>query len=97
VRLQARRREAELEIAVIDEGIGIAEEALPRVFEKFFRARSSTESGIEGSGLGLVIAREAAEMHGGRIELESRLAEGSTFRVVLPIASPPDDEEPAAA
>jgi two-component system OmpR family sensor kinase len=74
-------REAILRVA--DEGPGIPEEALPHVFERFYRAESSRTG--EGSGLGLAIAQETVEALGGRIEAESALGEGSTFTLCLPI------------
>ncbi|MEA3459865.1 MAG: HAMP domain-containing sensor histidine kinase, partial [Chloroflexota bacterium] len=71
-------------LSVEDQGIGIPEEELPYIFERFRRARSTTESGIEGTGLGLVLAKEAAEAHGGTMEVKSKLGEGSCFTVRLP-------------
>lgn len=77
---------------VRDTGVGIREEDLPRVFERFFktdRARSKANfmgPGGGGTGLGLAIARQAVEAHGGHIWAESVLEEGSTFSFTLPIA-----------
>jgi signal transduction histidine kinase len=76
-----------VEIAVADEGIGIARAAQARIFERFYkvdRARGRTG----GTGLGLAIARHIVENHGGSIGVESEEGRGSTFRVVLPIAGP---------
>lgn len=69
---------------VIDNGVGISEQALPHLFTKFFRARSSLTSGSGGTGLGLFISRSIVEMHDGRITAESEEGRGSTFTVVLP-------------
>lgn len=69
-------------LAVTDRGVGIAPEDLPHVFERFFRARGARQP--EGLGLGLYISRLLVHAHGGRIEVESRLGQGSTFRVFLP-------------
>lgn len=74
----------ETAIEVVDQGIGIAEEDLPRVFEDFVQIGSQQEG---GTGLGLAISRRLAELLGGRLEVESRLGEGSVFRLVLPPAS----------
>jgi PAS domain S-box-containing protein len=69
---------------VQDSGIGIAREDLPRIFEPFFRVSKARPTDTGGAGLGLTIAKKIVEAHGGRIEVESRLNQGSTFRIVLP-------------
>ena len=74
-------------MAVSDRGVGIAPEDLPHVFDRFFRARGARRP--EGLGLGLYITRLLVEAHAGRIEVRSRLGQGSTFRVVLPPAALP--------
>ena len=75
----------ELNVEVRDTGIGISEEDLPRVFEKFYRANDPRLGEITGSGLGLALAHEIVRLHGGELTAESVLNEGSTFRLVLPI------------
>jgi heavy metal sensor kinase len=80
---------AEGESAVIeveDTGIGIAEEDVPRIFDRFFRADQARSRDVPGSGLGLSIASWVVESHQGTIEVSSRLTEGSLFRVRLPLA-----------
>ncbi len=72
-------------LAISDEGIGIPPEALPNLFQKFYRVRSTTESGIEGTGLGLALAKQAAEAHGGVIEAQSATGQGTPFTVRLPL------------
>jgi signal transduction histidine kinase len=72
-------------ISVADEGIGIAPEDLNRLFEKFFRAKSSLGRHVIGSGLGLPIALKIVESHGGRIWAESQLNQGTTLYFTLPI------------
>ncbi|MFQ6058486.1 MAG: sensor histidine kinase [Anaerolineae bacterium] len=84
VDVMARQEDGQYLISVIDRGIGIPAEAISHLFEKFYRAQTTTESGIEGTGLGLALAKEAAEAHGGVIEVESQLGEGSCFTVRLP-------------
>lgn len=74
-----------IHFAVRDEGQGIAEEHLPRIFERFYKAGNS-----EGHGLGLAIARHIIEAHKGRIWVESTLGQGTTFHFVLPVASTPE-------
>ncbi|MBC8156216.1 MAG: GAF domain-containing sensor histidine kinase [Bacteroidetes bacterium] len=69
--------------SVIDTGIGIPLEDMPHLFTSFFRARNSLT--IQGNGLGLFIARQFVELHGGHIEVTSQQDQGSTFRVVLPM------------
>lgn len=69
---------------VIDQGIGIAPEHQGRVFDRFYRVDTGRSREHGGAGLGLALARWAAETHGGRIELESTPGRGSTFRIVLP-------------
>ena len=73
-------------IAVIDTGVGIAEEDLPYVFERFWRADPSRSSYSGGTGIGLAIARRLVELQGGHIEVESQVGKGSIFRFCLPIA-----------
>ena len=70
-------------VSVRDRGVGITEEDLPSMFERFFRAKSA--EGIAGSGVGLHISKEFVELHGGAIELDSAEGEGSTFTVYLPL------------
>lgn len=73
-----------LRIDVKDSGIGIADAALPVIFEKFRQADSSVSRRYGGTGLGLPISRSLAEIMGGAIKVESQLGKGSTFTVILP-------------
>lgn len=73
-----------VEIAVSDNGVGIPEEDIPHLFERFYRVEKARSSDKGGTGLGLAIAREFAEAHGGTISVESRVSEGTTFTVTLP-------------
>ena len=73
-----------LVLRVIDHGIGIPSDAMPHLFQKFYRAPMATEAGIEGTGLGLVLVKQAVEAHGGTIGVESELGVGTTFTVRLP-------------
>ena len=72
----------ELIIAIVDTGVGISGEDLPHIFERFYRCDPSRST--SGAGLGLSLARAIAQAHQGRIEVESKTGQGSTFKVVLP-------------
>jgi signal transduction histidine kinase len=73
-------------LAVRDTGPGIAPADLARIFERFYRLDRARSRRSGGAGLGLAIARWIAEAHGGRIEVQSTVGQGSTFTVVLPLA-----------
>jgi len=79
-------------IKVQDDGIGIAPEYLPYIFEKFVQVDSSSSRRYKGSGLGLALAKELTELHGGVITVESELNKGSTFTVILPIGKTKGEE-----
>jgi len=76
-----------LQINVIDNGYGIPKESLPHIFNKFYRVvEYDDENSIEGSGLGLALAREIVEQHGSTIKVNSKLGVGSVFSFSIPIA-----------
>jgi signal transduction histidine kinase len=83
VRFTVTREEAALKFVVADQGIGIPEEDLPRLFSNFHRA--SNVSGIPGTGLGLSIVKRAIEAHGGQISVHSEAGRGTTFAVFVPL------------
>ncbi len=86
IRLMARRRDDQIVLSVSDNGIGISKEDLPRIFERFYRAdKARSTENIRGTGLGLAIVKHVAQLHGGRVEAESEIGNGTTIRVVLPI------------
>jgi PAS domain S-box-containing protein len=85
VRLELRQAADSAELRVIDSGDGIAVSDLPRVFERFYRAKRARELDPGGTGLGLSIAKLIVEQHGGSIRLESRVGEGTTAIVTLPV------------
>jgi len=72
-------------LAVRDRGVGIPEEDLDRLFEPFVKASARPTAGERSTGLGLAIVRNIVQAHGGRIWVESRVGEGSTFHVTLPL------------
>jgi two-component system, OmpR family, phosphate regulon sensor histidine kinase PhoR len=77
-------QEDQLIIAVKDSGIGIPLSDQAHIFDKFYRA-SNAPKGVVGTGLGLAIVKSIVDNHEGRIWVESKLREGSTFFVVLPL------------
>lgn len=90
VHVVGETREDVVVLTVKDLGVGIPEEELPRVFERFFRA--STATGVSGTGIGLHVAREIVRMHGGELTLSSRMGEGTAVHLTLPH----DDQQQAA-
>jgi len=81
----SREEGGHLILEVVDQGIGIPSEEMPYLFRKFRRLQAAQEAGTEGTGLGLVLVKEAVEAHDGRIEVESAVGEGTCFRVTLPL------------
>lgn len=84
VKVEKQENQPYLEISVKDTGIGIAVEEIPNLFKKFFRSEAAVKSQTEGSGLGLYIAKNIIQAHGGRIWAESEVGRGSTFHITLP-------------
>ena len=82
--LSIQHRPEGVELTVQDTGVGIPAEALPRLFERFYRVQNRRSRTHEGSGIGLALVQEVVHLHGGSVQVESRLDEGSTFTVTLP-------------
>ena len=82
-------RDGNAVIEVVDRGLGLTPDERKRVFEKFYRAPSHESHSIAGTGLGLTLVAHIANGHGGRVEVESAPGEGSTFCILIPIASIP--------
>jgi signal transduction histidine kinase len=78
--------DGQFNIAVSDTGPGIAPEDRERIFEEFHQVDDSSTRKKGGTGLGLSISRRLIELHGGRIDLDSTLGVGSTFRVIVPVS-----------
>jgi len=82
--IQAGAPDQEVVLSVRDEGVGIAANDLPRIFERFYRADRARSRELGGTGLGLSIVKHIAQLHGGRVEAESVVGQGTTIRVILP-------------
>lgn len=91
-----QRADGIVEIAVTDQGEGIPEADLDRVFERFFRVDSARSRQTGGTGLGLAIVKHAVHNHGGDVRAWSQLGHGSTFTIRLPEAAPASPASPAA-
>jgi two-component system sensor histidine kinase BaeS len=91
IRVEARRVGDEVEIGVIDDGPGIPQEQLERIFERFSRGDAGLTQRVGGTGLGLAISKSLVELHGGTIAAESTPGRGSTFSFRLPAAPSPGD------
>jgi signal transduction histidine kinase len=87
VKLEARLDEDELRVSVRDSGPGISLEDQGKIFDEFQQAEGATATSKGGTRLGLAIARQIVELHGGRIGVESRLGEGATFWFAVPLTA----------
>ncbi len=86
VSVEAWLQKSSVLVEITDEGIGIPKEALPNLFQRFYRTKSAVERGIAGTGLGLYMVKEGLETIGGAIEVSSQEGKGTRFTVSLPIA-----------
>jgi len=84
VTVSAAARDEEIAISVTDQGSGIEREHLPRLFERFYRVDQARSRDLGGTGLGLAIVKHIAQVHGGRVSVESTPGVGSTFTIHLP-------------
>jgi cell cycle sensor histidine kinase DivJ len=91
VRISARVEEDRVELVVADNGIGIAEQDLPKLGNPFVQADNSYDRSYDGAGLGLSVVKGLARLHGGRLEIASKLGHGTTATIVLPLGSPQNE------
>jgi two-component system, OmpR family, sensor histidine kinase SenX3 len=87
VTIAVKAREEIVEVAVTDEGIGIAQQDLGRVFERFYRVDPARSRQTGGTGLGLAIVKHVTNNHGGEVTVWSTVGVGSTFTLRLPLAT----------
>mgnify|MGYP006277403311 CR=1 FL=1 len=89
--LRAIKKNQDMYFEVVDQGQGIPEEEIASVFEPFMQTSVKPTAGEKSTGLGLAICKRIAEEHGGKMEVESRVGKGSTFRLILPIKNSKSD------
>jgi len=82
--IEEKLKDNKVMISIEDQGIGISEEDLKYVFERFYRADKSRTRATGGTGIGLTIVKSIVSSHGGEVKLESKLGEGSKFTIILP-------------
>ncbi|HSS99012.1 MAG TPA: ATP-binding protein [Terriglobales bacterium] len=87
VQLLAAGENGWVKLNIQDSGIGIPKEELPHIFERFYQVDGSSTRRFGGTGLGLALAKEIIELHGGEISVESEVGQGSTFQIRLPALS----------
>lgn len=85
IRFEVKLTDRAIRIEVEDNGVGIAEDDLPQIFEKFFRSADPSVQQITGTGLGLSMALEVIKLHGGELTAQSTLGQGTTFTATLPL------------
>ncbi|MCA8915733.1 MAG: HAMP domain-containing protein [Planctomycetes bacterium] len=88
VDVSVRRPDSGLQLEVKDTGCGIPADALSRIFERFYRVDKARSRALGGTGLGLAIVKHVSIKHGGRVDAESEVGKGSTFRISLPAPQP---------
>ncbi len=83
--IRGAEKEGELIVSITDTGIGISEEHIPRIFDDFYRIKNDQTRNTGGTGLGLSIVKKIIDVHKGRIEVQSKPGEGTTFKVFLSV------------
>ncbi len=87
IAVAVRAKGERVELSVRDTGTGIPQEELSRIFERFHQVKGVRGRSYEGSGIGLALVRELARLHGGDVRVESKLGQGSTFTVSVPLGN----------
>ncbi|MBL8045727.1 MAG: sensor histidine kinase, partial [Anaerolineales bacterium] len=87
VRIHTFTKADEFVITVSDSGIGIPAEELPQIFTRFYRGAIASHMQPVGTGLGLAIVSKVVEQHHGRVEVESQIGSGATFKLYLPLVT----------
>lgn len=85
IRVTLLKQKQQVELWVEDTGVGIPKSELPRLFERFHRIEGTQGRSYEGTGIGLALVQELVKLHGGTIQVESQLGQGTRFKVVLPL------------
>jgi signal transduction histidine kinase len=85
ISIHVRKDKTNVIIEIKDKGIGIPPNELDRIFDKFYQGRNTLRQSFQGTGLGLTLVKHTVEAHGGSMTVKSRIGEGSTFSVILPI------------
>ena len=83
IQVAVSKHSNDFEVAISDNGCGIAAEHLPRVFDRFYRAESSRTS--DGAGLGLALVKSIVELHGGSAAIQSQVGQGTTVKLIFPL------------
>jgi two-component system phosphate regulon sensor histidine kinase PhoR len=84
IEIEARTQDQGISIQVKDQGMGMPKEALHSIFDAFYRIPTGNVHNVKGFGLGLSYVRKIVEAHGGKVQVKSKLGEGSTFEIYLP-------------
>ncbi|HUV67464.1 MAG TPA: HAMP domain-containing sensor histidine kinase, partial [Sedimentisphaerales bacterium] len=87
IKVICAKQEGRVLVTVRDSGVGIAKEDIPKLFDKFTQFSRKAGPGEKGTGLGLAIVKKLVEMHGGTIEVESKVGQGTTFTISLPLTA----------
>jgi signal transduction histidine kinase len=97
IEVSGSRENGKVHVVVKDHGIGIPTAAQARLFEKFYRVENPRLHNVAGTGIGLYLVRQVIESHGGQVDVDSQLGEGSTFEIALPAVAEAAPRVPSPA